>query len=232
MRLAVMQPYFFPYVGYFQLIGLVDKFVFYDDVNYIKNGWINRNRILTGGQAQYLTVPLAGASPFQKINEVMVANDKIWRKKSIERLRHSYAKAPFFSDVNELVCNVLAADEVSIAALAKKSVVDVSEYLGLGTQFVDSSVQYGNSSLTGQSRVIDICRLEGARTYTNPPGGKDLYDAQQFAASGVELRFLQPALPPYPQFADDFVTGLSIIDVLMFNDKRAVRDMLELAKDA
>lgn len=229
MKLAIMQPYLFPYLGYFQLIAAVDKFVFYDDVNYIKNGWINRNRLCIGGVPQYLTVPLAGASPNQKINEVVVQADGVWRKKAIERLRHAYSKAPHFAAVNALVADVLMADEMSIAALAKKSILDICAYLSLDAEFVFSSAPYGNIDLSGQARVIDICRQERADVYRNPPGGKDLYDAAAFAAAGIGLEFLNPALPGYRQFSSEFLPGLSIIDVLMFNDKAAVVEMLALA---
>jgi hypothetical protein len=225
MKLAIMQPYLFPYLGYFQLIAQVDKFVFYDDVNFIKNGWINRNRLCVGGTAHYVTFPLAGASPFQKINEILIQNDKVWRKKLAERIRHSYSKAPYFAAVNALVLKILMAEERSMANAAKNSITEVCDYLSLDTEFVMTSSIYNNANLSGVDRVIDICRREFADEYYNPPGGRELYDEALFKAAGMELHFIDPRLDAYPQFSAKFIPGLSIIDVLMFNDPAAVRKM-------
>jgi hypothetical protein len=228
MKLAIMQPYLFPYIGYFQLIASVDKFVFYDDVNFIKNGWINRNRVCLAGEARYLTFPLAGASPFQKINEVLVQEDHVWRKKVAEQMRHAYSKAPHFEVVHAMVSKSLLSGESTISEIAKNSVIDVCNYLSLTTEFVMSSSIYDNSNLTGADRVIDICRKELADEYFNPSGGKDLYDAAAFNAAGLGLHFIAPKLPAYPQLSSQYIPGLSIIDVLMFNDRDAAREMIFL----
>lgn len=226
MKLAIMQPYFFPYLGYFQLIAAVDKFVFYDDVNFIKNGWINRNRLILAGATRYITVPLAGASPFLKINEIGVQAGDGWRRKLAESLRHSYSKAPYFAPVNALFQEIVLSDQHMIGDLAKASVTAVCRYLGLETEFVLSSAIYDNASMGGADRVLDICVLEGASDYFNPPGGRELYSEQDFAARGVGLNFIQPRLEAYPQFAEPFQPGLSIIDVLMFNSPEQVRAMI------
>lgn len=226
MKLAIMQPYFFPYIGYFQLIAAVDKFVFYDDVNFIKNGWVNRNRLILAGATRYITVPLAGASPFLKINEIGVQADDGWRRKLVESLRHSYSKAPYFADVNALFQEIVLSDQHKIGEIAKASVTAVCRYLGLTTEFVPSSAIYGNASLGGTARVLDICAREGASDYVNPPGGRELYNAQDFFARGLGLHFVRPSLKPYPQFTDQFQPGLSIIDILMFNSREQVMAML------
>jgi hypothetical protein len=226
MKLAIMQPYFFPYVGYFQLIGAVDKFVFYDDVNFIKNGWINRNRLYLAGDVRYITVPLSGASPFEKINQVAVLPGDGWRQKMLESVRHSYSKAPHFEVVNELLSSVVLANEHRIGELAKKSVIAVCDYLGLQTEFVMTSVDYANESLSGTERVLDICAREGARDYINLPGGRALYDDGVFRNRGLALHFIQPRLTPYKQFSPEFEAGLSMLDVLMFNSSDAVASML------
>ena len=226
MKLAIMQPYLFPYLGYFQLAAAVDKFVFYDDVNYIKNGWINRNRLSLAGEVRYITIPLAGASSFLKINQILVQKHSLWQRKIIESVRHSYSKAPKFTDVSNLFSEVLLADECCISEIAKRSVVAVSRYLGLKTQFVMSSSRYGNAHYVGSDRVLDICQQENATNYYNLPGGKNLYNDEMFHANGITLRFIKPNLGLYRQFSGEFIPGLSIIDVLMFNDRDIARELL------
>jgi hypothetical protein len=221
-----MQPYFFPYLGYFQLVGAVDKFVFYDDVNFIKNGWINRNRLFLSGAPRYITVPLSGASPFEKINQVALLQGDGWRRKVLESVRHSYSKAPYFTSVNELLASVLFAKEDRIGEIAKKSILAVCDYLGLQSEFVNTSAVYANESLNGIERVLDICAREGAQEYFNLPGGRELYDEAAFRNRGIALEFVQPRLTSYNQFAREFQAGLSILDVLMFNNRSAVVSMI------
>ena len=226
MKLAIMQPYLFPYIGYFQLAAAVDKFVFYDDVNFIKNGWINRNRILLGDQVRYLTVPLSGASPSLKINEVEVEPRERWLRKLLESIRHAYAKAPHYPQVSELIERILAETLTPISSLASRTVVEICRYLEIDTEFVPSSTKYGNAQLKGVDRVIDICDKEQAGIYVNLPGGRALYDSKAFSARGVELAFIEPNLSPYAQFDQAFQPALSILDVLMFNSKNHVKEML------
>lgn len=226
VKLAIMQPYLFPYVGYFQLVAAVEKFVFYDDVNYIKNGWINRNRILLGDTVHYITVPLAGASPSRKINEVEVQPRDQWLRKMLEALRHAYAKAPHYARVSQLVGDVLGAATSSVATLASHSVIETSRYLGIDTDFVASSTVYGNAALNGVDRVLDICAKECAGAYVNLPGGQALYERKDFDARGIDLGFIEPNLGAYRQFDETFHPGLSIVDVLMFNSADQVKAML------
>lgn len=230
MTLAVMQPYFFPYLGYYQLVAAAELFVFYDDVNYIKNGWVNRNRLLLSGKVSYVTVPLAGASSFRKIYEVEIQSAASWRRKMLTSIRQSYAKAPEFEMVMPLIEGVIAAESKTIADVARRSVTVVAAYLGLETHFIETSRGFANGDLQGQARVIDICARTGAGKYLNLPGGRALYGGLAFAAAGIELCFLEPALPPYYQAHQPFEPGLSIIDVLMWNDVATVRDMISAAK--
>ena len=217
MRLAIMQPYFFPYQGYFQLIAAVDRFVVYDDVAFMKNGWVNRNRILTSSGAEYFTVPLAGASSFRAIRETNCAPPSRWREKMLRTLTQVYARAPHREEGMELVRRVLeVADSESVRDLALASLREVCLYAGLAPSFQDSSSAYGNAQLSGVERVLDICRREGATTYVNAPGGRALYDPALFEARGLQLRFLSPTLEPYPQpRAKEFVAGLSVLDLVM-----------------
>jgi hypothetical protein len=226
MKLGIMQPYLFPYLGYLQLVAAVDTFVFYDDVQFIKNGWINRNRLALGGEVRYFTVPLAGAGSSLGIRDVRTQPAARWRDKLMESLRHGYARAPHYAAVRQLVGDVLATDTTRIATLAARSVTDTARYLGLDTRFVPSSIVYDNSALKGPARVLDICVRERADHYLNLPGGRALYDPRAFDAAGVTLGFIEPELWPYRQSGADFLPGLSIIDVLMFNPADTVRARL------
>lgn len=226
MKLAIMQPYLFPYIGYFQLVAAVDKFVFYDDVNFIKNGWINRNRLLLADEVRYITVPLHGASPFLKINEVAMQGNGPWQTKMLESLRHSYRKAPHFDQINKLFSEVIFSKWLNIAEMARHSVLLIARYLQLDTDFVMSSAVYGNAHLHGAERVIDICLKEQASRYYNLPGGRHLYDETVFAGHGIDLCFLETAIVPYRQGTPVFQPGLSMLDVLMFNDVASVQAML------
>lgn len=226
MKLAIMQPYLFPYVGYFQLARLVDRFIFYDDVNFMKGGWINRNRLLIAGRTSWFTLPLQGASPYCKINEIRVQPGDTWRRKLLASVRHSYSKAPYFEPTYALLARVLESSESSLAKLARDSVTQVADYLGLNTEFVSAAGRYDNTTLRGSNRVLDICCREGATEYYNLPGGRLLYSTEAFSEQGVELRFVQPRLAEYRQFRTPFEPGLSILDVLMFNDAISTRRLL------
>ncbi|WP_442112982.1 WbqC family protein [Pseudomonas sp. NUPR-001] len=218
MKLAVMQPYLFPYAGYFKLLAQVDRFVFFDDVNYINRGWINRNRLILSGEIRYFTVPLLKASQNLKINQIAVQDRTLWERKILESVRQSYAKAPNFADVFDLMRDVFSCDAESIADLARVSIEKSCERLGLGVEFVKTSAVYANADLKGAERILDICRKEGANEYMNLPGGRSLYDERQFSDNGIRLEFCSSDLPVYTQFQEAFVPGLSVIDMMMFND--------------
>jgi hypothetical protein len=227
MKLVVMQPYFFPYLGYFQLLHACDTFVFYDDVNYIKNGWINRNRLLLDGKPHYFTVPLAGASPFEPIDETRFeAAQPRWKRKMLETFRAAYRRAPNGDRTIALVEQALAADTDRIGELARRSVRSVLDLLGLRRDIRESSRAYGNGDLSGQERVLDICRRERASIYINAPGGRGLYEERAFRSAGIELRFLGSRLASYPQGEAAFVPGLSILDAIAWCDLERVAAML------
>lgn len=229
MKIAIMQPYIFPYIGYFQLINAVDKFVFYDDVNYIKGGWINRNQILLNGNKNLFTVPLKNASSFQTINETLIHTELYlkWKKKFLKSLEQSYKKAPFFDFVYPLIHQVLETNHTTIADLCIDSIKQVYNYLALEVVFETSSEKYPETKgMEKAERLIKICRTNQANTYINPIGGKELYQKETFKENGIDLFFIENQLMPYPQFNNDFVPGLSIIDVLMFNSKEDIKKML------
>jgi hypothetical protein len=224
--IAVMQPYFFPYIGYFQLIEAVDTFVFYDDVNYITRGWINRNKILINNEAKYITIPCRGASQNKLIYEVEHALNEKKRGKLIKKIKFTYSKAPFFNEVFPLFKKIMNKEMGTIADLAIKSIKESCNYLGLKTTFKKSSENYDNTSLGAADRLIDICKKEGSSNYINAAGGMELYDKPYFSDDGVKLSFLKPQEVVYEQFGEEFVPWLSIIDVMMFNSPGKIKNEL------
>ena len=227
MKLSIMQPYFFLYICYFRLLQTVDKFVFYDDVNFIKGGWINRNRLLLGGKVWYFTVPLSEASSFVKINSIKIKSDIPWEARILAQISASYSKAPYYTSVRDLVEKVVFSHDGYISTLAKKSVLAVADYLSISKVVEISSELYGNQNLRGTARVLDICRQEAASVYVNLPGGRNLYSQADFSREGMDLLFLDGPMREYSQAGTEFHSGLSIIDVLMFNSPEEVVGMLE-----
>ena len=224
---VVMQPYFFPYLGYFQLAAASTVFVFLDDVAFIKRGWINRNNFLVQNRAHLFSVPLQAPSINRQIATTLVAEDPNWQIQMLRMLENAYARAPFRNDILVLVKQVLSLPYRSIGDLAAASVRAVCAHVGMPVTWQTSSENHPQNRLTGTERIIDICRTLNATCYVNAPGGKDLYDPGEFARSGIELRFLRPVLPPYSQAGGAYVSGLSIIDVLMFNPPDVVRAWME-----
>lgn len=226
MRTAIMQPYFFPYIGYFQLINAVDKFIILDDVNYIKKGWINRNRILLNGKDYLFTIPCEKISQNKLINEVEVIKDEKAVNKFLKTINNAYSKAPYFSEVFELVEGVFKFDKVLISELAYGSITSVLNFLGIEKNIVFSSKNYSNSEFKKADRLIDICKMNNADIFINSSGGKELYDKVEFNKNGIKIYFIKNIITPYNQFENNFIPGLSIIDVLMFNTKDEIKEML------
>jgi len=221
MKLAIMQPYLFPYIGYFQL-------VIHDDVQWIKGGWINRNRILVNGEPRYITLPLSKGSSTASINErEFLATFDDEKQKVLRQIHGAYQKAPHFDAVNSLLSLCFASQERNLAAFVVNTLRECCAYLGLGTQFVLSSKLHKNSALKGEDRVLNITSTMEATHYINPIGGTELYDKQRFLSQGVTLNFLRTRNVPYRQFANgEFVPFLSIIDVMMFNSKPELANLL------
>lgn len=224
MRLAVMQPYLFPYLGYFQLINAVDAFVIYDDVNYIKGGWINRNFICANGSKQLFTLPLRGSSPNKFINQISIGER---RNKILQTIRQSYSKAPMFDSVFELVERVFLQKENNLARFLEFGIKQVCQYLNLHPKWYISSSLNKDNALRGQDKVMAICEELGANHYINLPGGKLLYDKDKFSNRGIDLSFIKSRPITYRQFGDTFIPDLSIIDILMFNNNKQCAEFLE-----
>lgn len=223
MSVAIMQPYFFPYLGYFQLVQAADHFVFYDDVMFIKKGWINRNRILMHGNDFLFSIPLEKQSQHKSIRKSTVAYGAEFPSKWLQQIESAYKKAPHFQEVLELIHRVIQENPVSIADLAAKSVMETWTYLGLEQKFYMSSELKTKPDVDRALRLIHITQELGDSHYINAVNGQSLYDKPFFAAQGVQLDFLSPKLQPYPQGnQSEFMAGLSMIDVLMWNSKEEV----------
>ncbi|MDX8395775.1 MAG: WbqC family protein [Mariprofundaceae bacterium] len=216
MKLAIMQPYLFPHIGYFQLIHSVDTFVVYDDVNFIKGGWINRNFILSEGQKSRITLQLQGASSNVLINQVLVGGN---REKILKTIQQSYVKAPQFSTVFPLLEEIVMSEENNLAKYLNFGLRQICDFLSIAPEWYMSSDIQKDNTLSGQDKVISICNELHASHYINSPGGSALYEHCSFEKHGLVLSFIQPEAIEYCQFKGGFMPHLSIIDVLMFNDQ-------------
>ena len=223
MTLGIMQPYFMPYIGYWQLMAAVDTYVVYDDVNYIKGGWVARNNILLNGQKHIFTIMLNGASPNKLFNEITIKDDF---KKFSRLIESAYRKAPYYAEVTALLDKIYNYEDKSLGAFMLNSFQVVLDYLEIDTKLVLSSTIEKDNDLRGKDKVKHICHLLGADTYYNAIGGQELYDKNDFKADGIDLCFVKTELSLYPQLNNEFVPGLSLIDVLMFNSPTEVKQLL------
>ncbi|MCU7795561.1 MAG: WbqC family protein [Candidatus Thiodiazotropha sp. (ex Myrtea spinifera)] len=224
MKLAIMQPYFFPYIGYFQVIKAVDAFVVYDDVNFIKGGWINRNFILSQGKRSRITLQLQGASPNLLINQIKLGSNRI---KLLKTIQQSYSKATYFSYVYPMIEEILLYEEDNLSKFIDFGLRRICNYLGLSPKWYISSDLKKDSKLCGQNKVLSICTELGGSHYINASGGRSLYDKLAFSNQGVQLSFIASKDIEYPQFGGLFEPNLSIIDVLMFNDQEQCSRLLK-----
>ena len=222
-----MQPYFFPYIGYWQLLSAVDTFVIYDDVNFIKKGYINRNSILNDGHEQRITLELIGVSQNKLIKEIEVGFN---REKILKNITHAYKKAPEYKKVFPLIRNILENPEKNLAKFLGNSIQKISGYLEINTKIIYSSDIEKDCTLKAQVKILDICQRLGASHYINAVGGQELYSQEVFRNKEIELHFLQTELLEYKQFKNEFVPYLSIIDVMMFNSKEVTQKMLNSYK--
>jgi hypothetical protein len=240
MKIALMQPYFMPYLGYFQLINAVDKFIFFDDAHFIKQGWINRNNILLNKEKHRFCLPIKSISSNKKINETYIAESPInWETALLKKIDYAYHKAPFFEviypKIEKIVLSATKSRTLAGRGSAGHSIADVSinsieqilDYVGVKKTLIRSAGRYDNSTLKLTAKVIDICEKEGASIYVNAVGGQNLFQRECFKAHNIDLLFIKPKLKMYPHFAPDFVGGLSILDVLMHNNPTEIRAMLD-----
>jgi hypothetical protein len=225
MTIGIMQPYFMPYIGYFQLINAVDVFVIYDNIKYTKKGWINRNRFLQNGQDILFTIPLNKDSDFLHVKDRCIS-DSFDKNKLIAQLSSSYSKSPEYKNVMPVIEDCILNMNNNLFDYIWYSIKKVCIYLDIQTQFIISSQIDINHELKGQDKVIAICKKMDASVYINAIGGIELYSKDVFSEKGIELKFIQSNPIEYSQFSDKFVPWLSIIDVMMFNSPTKINAML------
>ena len=229
MKIAIMQPYFFPYVGYFQLMNAVDEFIVYDNIKYTKKGWINRNRILVNGKDVYITVPLKKDSDCLDVRDRYLAS--AWfleeKNKMLNKIRESYRRAPYFDNTYPVIEKCILFDDGNLFRFLINSLNLIKEYLGIRTSLFKSSAIPIDHRLRAEKKVIAICKARKADVYLNPIGGVELYEKDNFKNEGIVLHFLETNNITYKQFNYDFIASLSIIDMMMFNSREEIKKYLD-----
>lgn len=228
MKVAVMQPYLFPYIGYWQLINAADKFVILDDVNYIMRGFINRNRILLNGQSHMFSIPIKKASQNKLIRDTKLNFSEEDKRKFLMTIKSAYGKAPYFSQVMPMVEQIIDNPEIDLTSYIKNSILRINQYLDIDTEILISSEIEKDNTLKAQDRIIEICKKLNADIYINPCGGRGLYRHCDFEKEGLKLFFLTTIGENihYQQFKKEFVENLSIVDLLMNNGQNQIRNFL------
>jgi hypothetical protein len=226
MKVAIMQPYFFPYIGYFQLIGSVDVFIVYDNIKYTKKGWINRNRMLQSDKDVMFSLPLKSDSDFLDVRDRELAAD-FNCDKLLGQINGAYRRAPYFAQTFPLIEQVVRHEERNLFKFLHHSIVMICEHLGIATEIRVSSGIAIDHDLKNQDKVLALCDEVGANTYVNAIGGMELYSKDEFWARGIELKFIKSKPFEYAQLGNEFVPWLSIIDVMMFNPLDTIRECIE-----
>lgn len=217
-----MQPYFFPYIGYFQLIAAADLFIMYDNIKYVKKGWINRNRMLLNNTDVIFSLPLKSDSDYLNISQRIVSQD-FKRDKLLSQLKGAYRRAPYFEETIPVIEKIVECEDVNLFEYLHNSIIEICRHLSIETNIKRSSEIEIDHLLKSQDKVLAICGAVGANTYVNAIGGMDLYSKDAFQEKGIELKFIQSKPFEYSQFSSPFIPWLSIIDVMMFNSPDAVR---------
>lgn len=226
-KIAIMQPYFFPYIGYFQLINSVDEFVIYDNIQFTKKGWINRNRILLNEKDEYISIPLKKDSDFLNVNQRLLSDTwKVDRKKMLNKIMESYRKAPQFELAYPLFEKCLMIEETNLFDFINNSIKETLQYLSITSTMTLSSSIHIDHQLKSEEKVLAICRAQKASTYINPSGGIELYSKERFEHNGIKLQFQKSNPLNYVQYKNEFLPWLSILDVMMFNTKEEIKSFL------
>ena len=225
MILAANQPYFLPYLAWWQLIKAADLFLISEDYSFIKSGWICRNRILVEGKPWFFRIEVRKRSSHKLIKDMEIVTPKV--EKKLKTLAYAYRKAPFFDNGIALTERILRFPGTNLADFLENSIREVCEYLSIAPPLIRSSELTGNSLFKREERIYDACHRTGADTYINAIGGTALYSRDDFARHGITLKFLDSGLPEYPQFRRPFVEKLSILDAIMFNSREALQTMLD-----
>lgn len=227
MKIGIMQPYLFPYIGYWQLINAVDKFVIYDNIQFTKKSWIRKNRILVNGKDQLFSIPLKKGSDYLDIRDRYLSETiELDKKKLINLITTAYKKAPYFSEAYPVIEKCINYQNDNLFEYIYHSVKEICNYLGITTEIIISSTLNMDHSLRNKYRVIETCKILNGNTYINPIGGTSLYDKDEFLDQGIELKFIKTNDIKYKQFDNPFIASLSIIDVMMFVSKDAIKKLL------
>lgn len=230
-KIAIMQPYFFPYVGYFSLISYTDRFIFFDTPQYIRHGWVNRNRILSSDKTPiYITVPIQKCFQETAIKDVNISADSKWQERLWGQLSVYKKLAPNYGCVIEFLHSVIdGRSQGSLSELCISGIVKTCEYIGLERRFDTFSKMNLNIGQVSEPDewALNISKALGADVYVNPPGGMDFFDRSKYENNNIGLEFLQSNLKPYVQRIGHFEAGLSIIDVMMFCSVAEIRDILD-----
>jgi len=228
MKLAIMQPYFLPYLGYWQLINAVDQFIVYDKIQFTKKGWVHRNRFSQNGKDVLFTLALKKDSDYLDINQRYLSESNTQNiEKIIRQLENSYRKAPHYYDAMQLIVDCLNYSDKNLFNYVYNSISMVNKYLGIETLITKSSDLIYNNNLKAQNKVIDICRACNAETYINLSGGIHLYNKNEFNENNINLRFIKMNDIEYNQFEYKFISNLSIVDLLMFLPKTNIVSLLD-----
>lgn len=220
-----MQPYFMPYIGYFQLIAAVDLFIVYDNIKYTKKGWINRNRMLVNGADAIFSLPLKKDSDMLDIVQRELSSE-FNREKLLGQFKGAYIKAPYFNEFYPLLEKIIRFKDGNLFTYIENSLNEICRHLKIETKIIISSNFPINHELKAQDKVIALCNATHADSYINTIGGTELYDRNQFLSHGVKLQFIKAKSFEYSQFAAPFVPWLSIVDVLMFNPIEVVQECI------
>ena len=229
MKVAIMQPYFLPYIGYFQLINAVDEFILFDTPQFIRHGWIERNNILKlNGEPSYIKVPLVKHNRNISIKDVKINNSTNWQDKIFAQLTHYKKKAPFYNEVLALLKGIFKNDTQSIVQLNNYSLLIICEYLNIKTSikiWSEMNIEIEETNAPDEW-ALNICKRINASSYINPIGGQSFFDTQKYGTSDIEINFIESNELKYKQFGNEFAPWLSIIDLMMFNRKEDIKCML------
>tara|TARA_B100002051_G_scaffold156526_1_gene148002 strand:+ start:1557 stop:2264 length:708 start_codon:yes stop_codon:yes gene_type:complete len=229
MRIAIMQPYFFPYLGYFKLINAVDKFVVYDDVEYTKKGWINRNRLLFGNEINTFSIPIRKSSDYDKIKEKFVSDDENGIRLILKNLRLidiNYNKSKYFNKIYPMLHCCFTYKSTNLFDYLHNALITIIEYLEINSKIIVSSDLNIDNQLKKEDKVISICKSLNCTTYINAIGGLDIYNSNRFNDEGISLKFLKSNNFAYNQDVNEFYDNLSIIDTLMHVSKLEIMNEL------
>lgn len=231
MKMGIMQPYFLPYLGYFSLIKNTDEFILLDTVQFIRHGWIERNRILKQQEGwQYIKVPLVKHSKSTLIKDIEIKSEIDWREKIFSQLVHYKKKSPFYYETIQTLERAFDIETNSIVKLNENILNVICDYIGIKKNikvFSEMNLKI-NKPEAPDEWALNICKaINNVEEYWNPEGGIKFFDINKYIDSGITVKFIKMNLSSYSQRRNSFEAGLSIVDVMMFNEPRKINNMLD-----